>query len=100
MTSATSTSWEKELRTNICTNKDVRKAVLGYPREEDFSNDNIYLIGCILDFSLKRTLGYGNCNAAFFKDTLRNKAALGGLVPHQYPDWFLFDKYSKIIEIN
>ena len=26
-----------------------------------------------------------NCDAAFFKDTPRNKAALGGLVPHQWP---------------
>ena len=28
-----------------CGKKEVRKAVLGYPREEDFYNDNIYLIG-------------------------------------------------------
>ena len=26
-----------------------------------------------------------NCKSAFFKDTPRNKAALGGLVPHQWP---------------
>ena len=29
-----------------CNKKEVRKAVLGYPTEEDFNNDNIYLIGC------------------------------------------------------
>ena len=28
-----------------CGKKEVRKAVLGYPTEEDFHNDNIYLIG-------------------------------------------------------
>ena len=27
-----------------CGKKEVRKAVLGYPTEEDFLNDNIYLI--------------------------------------------------------
>ena len=32
-----------------CGKKEVRKAVLGYPREEDFYNDNIYLIDSISD---------------------------------------------------
>ena len=68
-----------------CKKKEVRKAVLGYPREEDFYNDNIYLIGCIPDFPIERTWGCRNCDSAFFKDTPRNKAALGGLVPWQWP---------------
>ena len=68
-----------------CGAKEVRKAVLGYPTEEDFLNDNIYLIGCIPDFPIDRTWGCRQCDAAFFKDTPRNKAALGGLVPHQWP---------------
>ena len=68
-----------------CGKKEVRKAVLGYPTEEDFLNDNIYLIGCIPDFPIDRTWGCRQCDAAFFKDTPRNKAALGGLVPHQWP---------------
>ena len=29
-----------------CGKKEVRKAVLGYPTEEDFYNENIFLIGC------------------------------------------------------
>ncbi len=37
-----------------CGAKEVRKAVLGYPREEDFYNDNIYLIGCIPDYPVER----------------------------------------------
>ena len=69
-----------------CKKKEVRKAVLGYPREEDFYNDNIYLIGCIPDFPIDRTWGCRQCDAAFFKDTPRNKAALGGLVPRQWPE--------------
>ena len=68
-----------------CNKKEVRKAVLGYPTEEDFHNDNIYLIGFIPDFPIDRTWGCRQCDAAFFKDTPRNKAALGGLVPHQWP---------------
>ena len=68
-----------------CGKKEVRKAVLGYPREEDFMRDDIFLIGCIPDFPINRTWGCRNCDAAFFKDTPRNKAALGGLVPHQWP---------------
>ena len=68
-----------------CGKKEVRKAVLGYPREEDFYNDNIYLIGCIPDFPIDRTWGCRQCDAAFFKDTNRNRAALGGLTPRQWP---------------
>ena len=73
----------------ICPNcgaKEVRKAVLGYPREEDFYNDNIYLIGCIPDMPIDRTWGCRNCDAAFFKDNPRNRAALDGRVPWQWPD--------------
>mgnify|MGYP007000385188 CR=1 len=61
-----------------CGKKEVRKAVLGYPTEEDFYNDNIYLIVCIPDFPIERNWGCRNCDAAFFKDTPRNRAALGG----------------------
>ena len=59
-----------------CGKKEVRKAVLGFPTEEDFQNDNIYLIGCISDFPVDRTWGCRNCDAAFFKD---NKFNLGPL---------------------
>ena len=64
-----------------CGKKEVRKAVLGYPTEEDFNNDKIFLIGCIPDFPKNRDFGCRNCDAAFFKDTPRNRAALGGLIP-------------------
>ena len=40
-----------------CGKKEVRKAVLGYPREEDFYNDKIFLIGCIPDFPKNRDFG-------------------------------------------
>jgi len=69
-----------------CKKKEVRKAVLGYPTEEDFMRDDLFLIGCIPDFPINRTWGCRQCDAAFFKDTPRNKAALGGLVPWQWPE--------------
>ena len=40
-----------------CGTKQVRKAVVGYPLEEDWNNDNIYLVGCIPDFPIDRTWG-------------------------------------------
>ena len=65
--------------------KEFRKAVVSYPLEEDFYNDNIYLVSCIPDFPIDRTWVCRQCEAVFFKDTPRNKTALGGLVPHQWP---------------
>ena len=68
-----------------CGKKEVRKAVVGYPLEEDFYNDNIYLVGCIPDFPIERTWGCRQCDAGFWKDTPRNRAALGCLTPRQWP---------------
>ena len=65
-----------------CGKKEVRKAVLGYPTEEDFQNDNIYLIGCIPDFPVDRTWGCRNCDAAFFKDNKFNRGRLD-MVAHR-----------------
>ena len=55
------------------------------PLEEDYFRDDIFIIGCIPDFLINRTWGCRQCDAAFFKDTPRNKTTLSGLVPHQ---WF------------
>ena len=63
-----------------CGKKEVRKAVLGYPREEDFYNDNIYLICCIPDYPVERNWGCRNCDAAFFKDNKFNRGRLEGVV--------------------
>ena len=38
------------------------------------------------DFPKHRTWGCSNCNAAFFKDTPRNRSAFGGLVPCKWPN--------------
>ena len=68
-----------------CKTKEVRKAVLGKPLHDDYFRDDIFVIGCIPDFPINRTWGCRQCDAAFFKDTLRNRAALGGLTPSQWP---------------
>ena len=62
-----------------CGKKEVRKAVLGYPTEEDFYNENIFLIGCLPDFPVCRTWGCRNCEAAFFKDNKFNRGHLEGV---------------------
>ncbi len=54
-------------------------------QEKKISTMTIILIGCIPDFPINRTWGCRQYDAAFFKDTPRNKAALGGLVSHQWP---------------
>ena len=55
------------------------------PIAEDYYEAKYYFQGCIPDFLRPRNWGYCNCDAAFFKDTPGNRAALGGLVPHQWP---------------
>ena len=55
------------------------------PSREDYFEAKYHVQGCIPDSPKPRTWGCCNCDAAFFKDTPRNKAALGGLVPWQWP---------------
>jgi len=52
-----------------CGEKKVKKAILGYPTEDDFLNHEIYCIGCIPDLPVCRDWGCNNCDAAFFKET-------------------------------
>ena len=79
------------LRTNIALfvkktfAEPSKKLVFGMPSREDYYEAKYHFQGCIPDFPKPRTWGCCNCDAAFFKDTPRNRAALGGLVPHQWP---------------
>ena len=68
-----------------CGKKEVKKSLFGMPSAEDYYEAKYHFQGCIPDFPKPRTWGCCHCDAAFFKDTPRNKAALGGLVPHQWP---------------
>ena len=45
-----------------------------------------HIAGCQSDFLKHRNFGCNNCEAAFYKNTPRNRAALGGLVSWQCPE--------------
>ena len=51
-----------------CGAKEVRKALLGYPIEEGFIPEDLFLIGCIPDYPFFRNWGCINCDAVIFKD--------------------------------
>ena len=80
-----------KLRTNIALfDKKIfaepsKKSVFGMPSREDYYEAKYHFQGCIPDFPKPRTWGCCNCDAAFYKDTPRNRAALGGLTPRQWP---------------
>tara|TARA_B100000941_G_C28283714_1_gene437891 strand:+ start:318 stop:536 length:219 start_codon:yes stop_codon:yes gene_type:complete len=62
-----------------------KKLVFGMPSTEDHYKEKYHSQGCIPDFPKPRTWVCCNCDAAFYKNTPRNRASLGGLVPHQWP---------------
>ena len=68
-----------------CGKREVRPSIFGIPTEEVFKSSKWHIAGCIPDFPEHRTWGCKNCDAAFWKDTARNKAALGGLLPWEWP---------------
>ena len=70
----------------ICKKKEVRPSIFGMPTQEVWESGKYHIAGCMPDFPKHRDWGCRQCDAAFFKDTPRNKAALGGLVPHQWPE--------------
>ena len=80
------TNWylvdRKPYRCPSCNSRKIGKAILGYPTEEDFYNENIFLIGCLPDFPVCRTWGCRNCDAAFFKDNKFNRGRLD-MVAHR-----------------
>ena len=53
-----------------CGTKEVRKAVLGYPTEEDFYDESLFIIGCIPDPTpVQCKFGCRECDSKFWKDT-------------------------------
>ena len=68
-----------------CGKREVRHSIFGMPNGEVFKSGKWHIAGCMPDFPEHRTWGCKNCDAAFWKDTARNKAALGGLVPWKWP---------------
>ena len=69
-----------------CQKKEVRPSIFGMPTPEVWESGKWHIAGCEQDYPKHRTWGCCNCNAAYWKDTPRNRAALGGLVPWRWPD--------------
>ena len=69
-----------------CGKREVRPSIFGMPTEEVFRSGKWHIAGCQPDFPKHRDFGCNNCEAAFYKNTSRNRAALGGLVPWQWPE--------------
>ena len=67
-----------------CQKKEVRPSIFGMPTPEVWESGKYHIAGCQPDFPKHRTWGCRQCNAAFFKDTPRNRDALGGIVPWQW----------------
>ena len=69
----------------LCKAREVRPSMFGMPTAEAAHSGKWHIAGCQPDMPIHRTWGCCKCDAAFFKDTDRNIAALGGLVPWQWP---------------
>ena len=68
------TNWylidRKPHRCPTCNSRKIGKAILGYPREEDFYNEDLFIIGCIPDPTpVQCKFGCRECNSKFWKDT-------------------------------
>ena len=69
------TNWylidRKPYRCPYCDSRKIGKAILGYPREEDFYNEDLFIIGCIPDPTpVQCKFGCRECDSKFWKDTL------------------------------
>ena len=55
---------------SILYSRKIGKAILGYPREEDFYNEDLFIIGCIPDPTpVQCKFGCRECDSKFWKDT-------------------------------
>ena len=62
----------KPYRCPSCNSRNIGKAIHGYPSEEDFFNESLYIIGCIPDPTpVQCKFGCNDCNSKFWKDTPR-----------------------------
>ena len=68
------TNWylidRKPYRCPYCNSRKIGKAILGYPRGEDFYNEDLFIIGCIPDPTpVQCKFGCRECDSKFWKDT-------------------------------
>ena len=68
------TNWylvdRKPYRCPSCSSRKIGKAILGYPTEEDFYDESLFIIGCIPDPTpVQCKFGCRECDSKFWKDT-------------------------------
>ena len=68
------TNWylvdRKPYRCRSCNSRKIGKAILGYPTEEDFYDESLFIIGCIPDPTpVQCKFGCRECDSKFWKDT-------------------------------
>ena len=68
------TTWyfvdRKPYRCPSCNSRKIGKAILGYPTEEDFYDESLFIIGCIPDPTpVQCKFGCRECDSKFWKDT-------------------------------
>ena len=60
----------KPYRCPSCNSRNIGKAILGYPSEEDFYDESLFIIGCIPDpIPVQCKFGCRECDSKFWKDT-------------------------------
>ena len=60
----------KPYRCPYCNSRKIGKAILGYPTEEDFYDESLFIIGCIPDPTpVQCKFGCRECDSKFWKDT-------------------------------
>ena len=60
----------KSYRYPTCNSRKIGKAILGYPTEEDFYDESLFIIGCIPDPTpVQCKFGCRECDSKFWKDT-------------------------------
>ena len=60
----------KPYRCPTCNSRHIGKSILGYPTEEDFYDETLFIIGCIPDPTpVQCKFGCRECDSKFWKDT-------------------------------
>ena len=61
---------QKTLSLSLLKSRKIGKAILGYPTEEDFYDESLFIIGCIPDPTpVQCKFGCRECDSKFWKDT-------------------------------
>ena len=86
------TNWylvdRKPYRCPSCNSRNIGKAILGYPSEEDFMDESLYIIGCIPDPTPTQCkFGCNDCDSKFWKDTPRMRTHVKEMQKWREQQW-------------